>query len=83
MVSCLVIIIAVLLSQIAFQSDKDELDALAIFGDLAHPFGLDVFQGIFRIDLNIAPVIYCPRVESKPRFQKPTLKQSMMVWVSS
>lgn len=38
-------------AQIAFQRDEDELDAWTVFGNLADPLGLDVFEGVGGVNL--------------------------------
>lgn len=43
---CLVIV----LPQVAFQGDQDELDARAVVGDLAHPLGFDVLERVAGVD---------------------------------
>lgn len=48
-----VLIVAVgLFSEVALECHKHELHAGAILRNFAHPFGLDVFQGVGRVDLS-------------------------------
>lgn len=71
------LVIVVPFPQIALECNQDELDARAVLGNFCDPLGLDVFQGVGRIDLSSVSA-------SMHAFQiKHTLKHSMMACVSS
>lgn len=44
------LLLVALLAEIALEGNQDELDAGAVVGNLAHPLGLDVLEGVLAID---------------------------------
>lgn len=46
----LLLLAVALLAEIALQGHKDQLHARTVVGNLTHPLGLNVFEGVFAID---------------------------------